>query len=204
MRQWSAVALVVALLATWTVAAGADEVTDAMAKAEEAYGAKEYKEASSQLQTALVGVNKLLIGQIQAELPDPPSGWTADDPEGMDGSAFGMGFFANLMVSRTYYPPNDSSIEVSIAANSPLIGTLQAYVSNPMLAAMAGDEMKKTEICGNDAIEEFSEENDQASINILAGRSTLISVEGDGYADEEHVRTLAGMIDCAAILELVE
>lgn len=203
MRKWMSALVLVCLV----VAAGlvsADEVTDAMASAEQAYAADDYKEASTQLQTALVEVNKIMIGLIQEALPDAPSGWTADEPEGMDTGAFGLGFFSNLMVSRTYYPPNDSSIDVSVAANSPMIGALQAFLSNPMLASMSGQEMEKTEICGNDAIEEFSEENDQASINILAGRSTLISIEGDGFADEEHVRTLAGMIDCGTIVELVE
>ncbi|MBD3367256.1 MAG: hypothetical protein GF405_03640 [Candidatus Eisenbacteria bacterium] len=204
MRRFSIVVTVLVALLSLNAAAEADEVTEAIAKAEEAYAAENYKDASTELQNALVGVHRILIELIQAQLPEAPSGWTVDDPEGMDASAFGMGFFANLMVSRTYYPPGGSSIEVSIAANSPLIGALQAFVSNPMMAAMSGGEMKKSEICGNDAIEEFSEENDEASINILAGRSTLIAVEGDGYADEDHVRTLAGMIDCAGIVELVE
>ena len=204
MRKWTAMLLVAAALMAWCAVASADEVTDAMAKAEQAYAAKEYKDASAELQTALVGVNKVLIGLIEAELPDPPSGWTAEDPEGTDATALGAGFFGSVMVSRGYTTPDGTTVDVTIAANSPMIGALQAYITNPMLAAMTGEEMKKTEICGNDAIEEFNADGDEASINILAGRATLISVEGDSYSDEAHVRTLAGVIDCAAIVELVE
>jgi hypothetical protein len=204
MKRWSVLAMLLALVAMWAVGASADEVTDAIAGAEQAYGAKDYKEASTQLQTALVGVNKLLIGLIEAELPEPPAGWNADEPEGTDATALGAGFFGSVMVSRRYTTPDDTSVTMTVAANSPMIGALQAYVTNPMLAAMTGDEMKKVEVCGYDAIEEFNEDDDEASINILAGRATLISVEGDGFADAGHVETLAGMVDCARIVELVE
>lgn len=184
-------------------AAAADQVTDAIAAANAAYGSEDYKEASTQLQTALVGVNQKLVDLLIAAMPAPPSGWTAEDPEGMDASAFGMGFWAGLVVDRTYYPPSGSSIEFTIAANSPMLATFRMFISNPMLAQMSGQSgMTQTTVCGNDAIQEF--EDDMANINILPGNATLISISGDSAADQEHVITLANATDCDGIVAIVE
>ncbi len=197
------VCVVLAVLLSAAGTAFADEVTDAIAQAQSAYTGENYKEASTQLQTALVGVNQKLIDLIVAAMPDPPAGWTADDSEGVDATAFGLGFFANLMVERTYYPPSGSSIDLAVAANSPILATYRMFLSNPMLAAMgSGSGMKKVSVCGYDTIQEF--EDDSASLQILAGNATLISISGDSAADQEHVMTLANATNCKAIVEIVE
>jgi hypothetical protein len=191
------------VLAFAATVAQADEVTDAISTAQSAYGSGNYKEASTQLQTALVGVNQKLIDMIVDHLPDAPSGWTAEDPEGMDASAMGAGFFAALVVSRSYYPPNGSSIEIVIAANSPLLATYHMFISNPMMAAMAGQSgMKKVSVCGYDAMEQF--DDGTYDLNILAGSATLISVSGDKEDDIDYIRQLANLIDCEGIVSVVE
>jgi hypothetical protein len=183
--------------------AQADEVTDAIKGAQGAYGSGDYKEASTQLQTALVGVNQKLIDMIIEYLPAAPGGWTAEDPEGLDASAMGAGFFASLVVSRDYFPPNGSSIEVMIAANSPLLATYHMFISNPMMAAMAGQSgMKKVSACGYDAMEQFGDGT--YDLNILAGSATLISVSGDTEDDIDYIRQLANLINCKGIVSVVE
>ncbi len=183
--------------------AQADDVTDAIRSAEGAYGSGDYKEASTQLQTALVGVNQKLIDMIVEYLPSAPSGWTAEDSEGLDASAMGAGFFATLVVSRDYTSPNGSNIEVMIAANSPLLATFHMFISNPMMAAMAGQSgMKKTSACGYDAMEQFGDGT--YDLNILAGSATLISVSGDKEDDIDYIRQLADLIDCEGIVSVVE
>jgi hypothetical protein len=184
-------------------AASADDVSDAIAAANAAYASQDYKEASTELQTALIGVNQKLIGLLTAQMPAPPPGWTAEDPEGMDASAIGMGFWAGLVVERTYYSPSGSSIDFTIAANSPMLATFRMFISNPMLAQMSGQSgMKKISVCGNDAIQEFDEGN--ADVNILAGNATLISISGSSADDQEHVLTLANATNCDGIVAIVE
>jgi hypothetical protein len=199
MKWLALVALVVVLPA---VVCWADDVSDAMSQAQAAYGAENYKEASTQLQTALVGVNQKLIDLLIEKMPQPPAGWQAEEPDGMDASALGMGFFAGLVVSRTYTPPSGSSIELTIAANSPMLATLRMFISNPMLAQMGGQSgMKKVSMCGYDAIEQT---DDEAAIQVLAGNATLISIEGQTAGDMEDVRTLASGTDCQGIVAVVE
>lgn len=201
-KHATAAAVVLAVIMLWGVAV-ADEVTDAIAAAGSAYGSGDYKEASTQLQTALASVNQKLIAMLQDALPDPPSGWTAEDAEGIDASAIGAGFFATLVVDRTYTAPNGSDIDLTISANSPMLVSLRMFASNPMMAQMTGQTgMKKVSACGYDAIEHFGDGTYE--MHIMAGNATLISIEGSEESDIEYIRALANATDCKRIVEIVE
>jgi hypothetical protein len=198
--RWTALAITMLLI--FTATASADKVTDALSAAQSAYAEENYKDASTQIQTALVGVNERLIELLIAAMPDPPAGWSAEEPEGMDATAMGVGFFAGLMVDRTYTTPSGSTIEFTIAANSPMLSTLRMFVSNPMLAQMGGQEgMQAIEVCGYDAIGEF---DGRAALNVLAGNATLISLESSNESDQADVMTLANATDCQTIVAIVE
>jgi hypothetical protein len=195
-----AVALCVALAAQVALA---DDVTDAMSRASSAYGNGDYRATSTELQTALAAVNQLLIDELIGALPDPPAGWKAEDPEGIDASAIGAGFFASLVVNRTYTAPDDSNINMTISANSPMLISLRMFASNPMMASMTGQTgMKKASACGYDAIEHFGDGTYE--MHVLAGNATLISIDGSKESDISHIRTLANATDCKTIVEIVE
>jgi len=197
--------LIVTLLATAILAgaACADDVTDAISAANQAYGGGDYKEASTQLQTALAHVNQQLIELLVGALPDPPSGWTADEAEGIDASAIGAGFFATLVVERTYKAPDGSKIDMVISANSPMLVSLRMFISNPMMASVAGETgMKKVTACGYDAMEHFGDGTYE--MHVLAGNATLISIDGSKESDVEYIRTLANATDCKTIVGIVE
>ncbi len=203
MRQF--MVLIVTLLATAILAgaACADDVTDAISAANKAYGGGDYKEASTQLQTALAHVNQQLIELLVGALPDPPSGWTADEAEGIDASAIGAGFFATLVVERMYKAPDGSKIDMVISANSPMLVSLRMFISNPMMASMAGQTgMKKVTACGYDAMEHFGDGTYE--MHVLAGNATLISIDGSKESDVEYIRTLANATDCKTIVGIVE
>jgi hypothetical protein len=197
--------LIVTLLATAILAgaACADDVTDAISAANKAYGGGDYKETSTQLQTALAHVNQQLIELLVGALPDPPPGWTADEAEGIDASAIGAGFFATLVVERTYTAPDGSEIEMVISANSPMLVSLRMLISNPMMASMAGQTgMKKVTACGYDAMEHF--DDGTYEMHVLAGNATLISIDGSKESDVEYIRTLVNATDCKTIVGIVE
>lgn len=196
-----AAALLVAAFAA--CAASADNVTDAIAGASSAYGNGDYKEASTQLQTALAEVNQKLIAQLIEALPDPPAGWTAEEPEGIDAAAVGAGFFATLVVERAYNPPGGSPVRLTVSANSPMLMSLRMFLSNPMMAGMAGQTgMKKVNVCGYDTIEHF--DDGTYEMHVLAGNATLISLDSSSEKDIDNIRTLANATDCRAIVNVVE
>jgi len=196
---------VAALLATAMLAGSAscDDVTDAMAAASAAYGGGDLKETSTKLQTALIAVNQLLIDALVAALPAPPAGWTAGEPDGIDASSIGAGFFATLVVERPYTTPDGTRIDMTIAANSPMLAALRMYLSNPMMAQMAGQSgMEQSEACGYDALRQFGDGTFE--MNVLAGNATLITFRGHQASDEAHIDTLAGATDCQTIVDIVE
>jgi len=200
------IVLLAALLVVVTAGAvRADEVTEAINGANAEYARGNLKEASTHLQTALVGVNQLLLDKLVEKLPAPPAGWKAEDAEGTDASALGFGMFAGLVVERDYTAPNGSTIELVVAANSPMLATLRMFLSNPMLASMAGQSgMKKVSVCGSDAVQNFDDDSDTYEVSILAGNAMLITVTGDSKDDTGHIMTLANAIDCAGIVDIVE
>jgi hypothetical protein len=196
--------VVLAMLMVGAAVVSADDISDAITAAQDAYARADYKEAGVALQTALVGVNERLSDLIVQTMPAPPSGWVAEEPEDIDASAPEMGFGTGLMVQRTYHTPDGSSIDMTVEVNSPLLPTFRMFLSNPMLAASMGaqGDMKKTKVCSYDALEQFT--GDSTDIQILAGKVTLISVSGEDSSDRDFVRALANATNCQAIVSIVE
>jgi hypothetical protein len=196
------ICLALAGVAVLAAVSPADEISDSIAGAQSAYQSGDYKSASTELQTALVAVNQKLIDLLVARMPAAPAGWKAEDAAGVDASALGMGFYASLVVERTYYPPSGSTIDFTIAANSPLLKTYRALSANPTLASVGEQSgMKTVRVCGYDAVEQFQNESE---MHILAGNGTLISITGDSPADAKDIRTLANATDCKGIVSVLE
>lgn len=185
-------ALVIALVAA---SAAADEVTDAIAAAQSAYAAGNLTEAAARLDAALGGVNGLIAHGLAECLPIPPQGWTAGDAEGIGADAADPGSSGGIVVSRGYTAPDGSSIEVSIAVDSPLLGSVRMLVTSP---GLGGSGIRKTTVCGNDAIED-SDARGVREISILVGSRTLVSVSGRDGGDAPHVQALAAVTDCQGI-----
>jgi hypothetical protein len=92
---------------------------------------------------------------------------------------------------------------MTVAANSPMLAGLRMFVSNPMMASMAGQSGVTTAtVCGYDAIKQYGDGTFET--NVLAGNATLISFRGQQASDEAHIDTLAGATDCATIVGIVE
>ena len=102
--------VVLAMLMIGAASASADEVSDAIAAATAAYAQGNYKEAATQLEVALVGVNRALSDLITNAMPAPPAGWTVADPR-IEASASALGLLAGLVVERTYTASDGSEIE---------------------------------------------------------------------------------------------
>lgn len=199
------IAVVLSLLAASLPAlVQADEVTDAVRAAESAYAAGNLTETGARLRAALAGVNGRIVARLAERLPEPLPGWTAGDVEGTDADAANLGSSGGLVVSRAYYAPSGSRIEVSIGADSPLLGSLRMFVTNPGIASMAaGAGMRKISVCGYDAVES-SDERGVREISIIVGARTLVSVSGRDGKDAPHVQTLAGALDCRGIAAVGE
>jgi hypothetical protein len=171
-----------------------DEVHQALGGARDAYAAKNYTQAATQLQTALQLVNQLIVEELKAFLPKPSGAWKANDAEG---SAAGMLLMAGLSASRHYYQDaSEQTVDVEIVANSPLIATFRMMIMNPMM--MAG-EGKLVTLKGTQCIEKFQSESQSGELSCLPGSSTMVAVKGNSIASAEALRSFANQIDLAAV-----
>ncbi len=63
---------------------------------------------------------------------------------------------------------------------------------------LGGSGIRKTTVCGYDAIED-SDARGVREISIIVGARTLVSVSGRDGKDASHVQALAAAIDCQGI-----
>ena len=126
--------LVLLFVATMTIAARADDITDQINEALSAYGRKDLPTAMAGLEAALSLLRQNRADAYGALLPAPPAGWTADDVQTVSlGIAVAGG---GTGASRTYHK-GDDTITVSILADSPLLQAMSSLASSG-IAAMGG------------------------------------------------------------------
>ncbi|MBM3307388.1 MAG: hypothetical protein FJY74_03595 [Candidatus Eisenbacteria bacterium] len=206
MRAFGTAALVaaIAIAALAAAPARADEVTDAIAAAQAAYGAGNLVGAGAGLETALLLLRAQLAARLAEFLPAAPSGWTAGPLKEAGTDPKGAGSAGGLVVSRSYGTPAGTTIGVSIAVDSPLLGSLRMMARNPALASMAGHPgMRTTTACGFDAVE-TSDERGLREVSVLIGARAMASVSGRDGRDAAGVKTLADALDCPGIAAVLE
>ncbi|MEM7686790.1 MAG: hypothetical protein AAF293_18305 [Pseudomonadota bacterium] len=125
--------LSIAIIASLSLPAQADEVEETIAAALEAYRAGDIKAAKEEID--FVGQ---LLGQLKAEglknfLPAALSGWTREDNETQNVGAFGGGQIA----SATYSNGSDR-VEIQLMADNQMVTAMGAMFSNVALMGAMG------------------------------------------------------------------
>jgi len=82
------------------------------------------------------------------------------------------------------YTKDDSSIDVNIVSDSPMIQSLAMMLNNPMM--MSGSGQKLIRVQGNKAALEW--EGSGGSINVLIMGSVLVTVEGYEVTEDDLVQ----------------
>ena len=178
-----------ALLATLSAPARADDITDAMDQARKSYqggdlgGAKQSLDLASQL-----------IGQKNAEafatlLPNALPGWKAEKAQT---TALGaMGFGAST-ASRGYENAKGDHVEVQISGDSAMVSQIATFLNNP---AMAGAMGKLVRVGNQRAIQDGD-----GNLKMIVANKFLISVEGS--ADAASKLAYAQAIDFAKLAKM--
>lgn len=176
---------------------------DAFIKEAQDYLAKkEYKQAQLSLQDAINDINNLLAQQLAESLPAEINGLKADGESEVNAAGMGM-IGGGLQVTKRYRneAKENNRAEVQIMANSPLLNTLNMYLTNP---AMLGPEYKSVRVGTNRAILKTEMQDDgttktrSSELQIPLGQ-TLIMVRADGFATEQEELAFAAKLDLAKI-----
>lgn len=143
--------IAVAALAWATSPATADEVSDTIQSALDAYNEGDTAYATRQLDFALQLLNDMQAGDMQSFLPEPLDGWTREidtDPASIVNIMGGTGALAS-------YTSDNATFTIALMMDSPMVAAMAPLLSNPTMAAASGGRI------------------------VPVGREQFVSLEGD-------------------------
>jgi hypothetical protein len=116
-------------------AAQADDISDQITQASEAYAAGDFTGAKQALDTASQLISQKNAEGYAALLPAPLDGWRADESQSNAGAAV----FGVTSASRSYVRESDeASVEIAISGDTAMLSPFLAALSNPVLAGSMG------------------------------------------------------------------
>ncbi len=167
---------------------------------------KEYKQAQLSLQDAINDINTMLAKQVAESLPAEINGLKAEGEAEVSGAGMGIiGGGMQIMKRYRNETVNGNDAEVQIMANSPMLSTMNMYLTNP---GMLGPGYKSVRVGTNRAIlkNEMQDFDDNGStkkirsteIQIPLGQ-TLITLHTNGFATEQDELAFAIKLDMEKI-----
>lgn len=188
MRRSSLLALALAPAVLFAQPAAADEVTDALEAALEAWSGGDVATAKSETEWALAKIGEAEARGLAEHLPPAPEGWTRrdEDPQSLGAAMFGGG----LMATASYSGPGDAgAATVTLAADSPMVAAMGAMFGNSAAMNSLGRTVRagrhRAVITGD------------GELQALIGGRTLVTI--DGSASEETKQALFSAIDLDAL-----
>jgi hypothetical protein len=116
----------------------ADEIEDSIKEALTAYEKKDFSAAKHALDYASQLIAQKNAEGLGAALPEPLSGWSAEDVETQDAS---VAMFGGIRAGRNY-ARGDERVSLQILGDSPLLSTWMPMMANPAMAAAMGKMTK--------------------------------------------------------------
>jgi hypothetical protein len=154
--------------------ASADQVTDQLQRAETAYGQKNFAAALTALTTAQTLIRQVKAETWKAVLPDPPPGWTAEDPKVITVGPALLG--GGSSTERRYRRPG-GTVDISLIADSPMLQSAAMLLGAGML--VSGSELLIIE--GQRA----SYDANENSLQAIVADKVLVKVQGSKGVDKQ-------------------
>ncbi len=177
---------IAALVLTPTLSARADEVSDAIQAAADAYAAGDLGKTAASLTLATQGLGALQ-GQLLADLlPAPPEGWTRSLTEDFNQS-FGMLGGGSGAEARYENADQSLSFTITYIADNPMVAGLGAMLGNAQMMAMMG----KVEMVGDQPVLDAD-----GTLQALVNARVLFQAQG---ADAEVMLPVVQTIDFARL-----
>lgn len=179
-----------------------DEVIAHLQTAESEYKAGNLQEARFELQQSLAELDVLVAKAILEKLPLSVGDLQAKrETDSYAGNTLG---FTGLFVERTYESADGTqSLRSTIFTNSALLGSLNGFLSNPMLASMSGRKVVK--INGYKASLEQMEGSDPVTFEIqLPFNQSVWTLHFEGISDQNKVTGLANQLPVKDIVQIAQ
>ncbi|MFZ0482903.1 MAG: hypothetical protein WAL93_05885 [Desulfobacterales bacterium] len=179
------VCFIVLFTSTLFIAPGAvfaDEITDSIEEATQYYKESNYVEAANSLDYASQLIRQKRGDKLEALLPEPLAGWSAED---VKSQAAGPGFLGGMISAKRMYKKDNSSVTMEIITDSPALQSMVMMFSNPAYAAADGGKL--TRIKRQKAIIKYNPSQKNGEINIVVAKQYLVSVKGRGISQKDLV-----------------
>ncbi|GAB5448572.1 hypothetical protein [Gymnodinialimonas sp.] len=165
-------ALLVSALLLAPLPAAADDITDALSAAIDAYEEGEIGDALGEIAYATQLLNALQAQGFTAYLPEPMPGWTREISDDIGAS---LGFVGGGTAAEATYTGPSGRFTITMMADNPMVMSMAAMLGNSALMASMGQ------------IERINRENflnDNGDLSGLIGGRILIQAEGGNNLDD--------------------
>ncbi|SDG78129.1 hypothetical protein [Roseospirillum parvum] len=164
--------------------AWADEIEDSLQAALDAYRDGDLALAKEELDYAGQMLSEKKAAGLADFLPEPLSGWERQDG---DTQAMTAGMMGGGMSASASYSNGDTRLEISLVADSPMVGALAAVFNN---AAMMGQMGKLRRIDRQKVIE-----TEEGELQAVIDNRILVSINGPAPVEDKEAYFKALDID---------
>ncbi len=161
------------VLMVFSVSGYADDIENSIKEALQYYENGEYKDAVDSLNYASQLIQQKKGKGLEAFLPEPLSGWTAQETSSQ---AAGAAMFGGGITAERKYSKGSSSITIKIITDSPLMQSMMMMFSNPMFATSDGGKLER--IGRQKAIIKFDPNSKRGEIKIVVANRFFVQIEG--------------------------
>lgn len=176
--------------------ASADTIHGQLDAARSAYDAGDLRGTVQTLEFAIAKIQEQITARLWTLLPDPLPGWQADEPASQSLGILNALTGTNL--SRRYYDEEGAEIEISIVADSPLIGMMGMMFANPMLL-QATPVTSSFLAQGYRGILEHEKGSQDWDMKLMLGGRVLVELRGSGLEDKAPIQAFLEAMDLKAI-----
>jgi len=184
-----------------TIIVQAQDVNAKLDEAASAYQSDDLENTRFALQQSLSELDILLGQEILKVLPTELAGNAYDqESDAAVGNATGL---TGVFVNRSY-PGEEKTISIELVTDSPLLGALSGFLTNPLFASMAGGNQKVIKIDSYKGMLQ-KDENDPLHYELQVPLDqSLFTIRYDGFDNENDVTGIANQIGIREIAGLLK
>jgi len=154
---------------TFSTASFADDVTEYINEALQYYKDGDYSDAVDSLNFAEQMIQQKKSAGLEAFLPAPLKGWSAETATSQAASSAMMG--GGITAERNYNK-GSSSLQIQIMADSPMLQGVMMMMSNPMFATADGGKLER--IGKQKAIIKFDPNTKSGDLQIVVANRFMV------------------------------
>jgi hypothetical protein len=191
-----------ALALAGPTAAVADDISDQIDQAKQAYQQGDIAGAVSDLDFAMQALKGKLGEAYQATFPDPPDGWTADPVKAGEGGAAMPFLGGGTAISRTYRQTGGTgSIEAQLMSGGSFMQGLASMLMSPQILA-AQPNAKRIRVGRENAVVTYNPEDRSGQLTLGIGGKISIMLQGHDLAGSDPMVALINKWDLKKVKDI--